>query len=539
MDIHFHPLFAALYPEIHYTFDLFFNRLRHSQPEIVIDCPHRIDPGKTIPLLCMMKHANRFPVSLHSIKVHMRDENETTEEMLVWNTSVKITNYLWYRVFHLEPKRGYSGTLFITTELLIERDNRLFRILNHNYRGLRKSPLRVYVAREPLPAFENWYYGESHCHSFHSDDQVEFGAPVQATVEMAEAVGLGWMAVTDHSYDLDDIYENTLWHDDKLLKWKRLKKEIEKANATSTCFVLLGEEISCGNARKKNIHLLAYGIQNFIPGSGDGAERWFRTKPELSLKEVLKKVKTDGGVAYASHPEERFTIGERFMLRRGHWEETSYNLPDYSGLQFWNGKRDKAFREGYKRWIKMLLQGRRLFFMGGDDSHGDFNVFRQIRIPLLRMINSPHKVFGKVRTCVYSQGGLSEKSILRALQNGNSTVTSGPFLSLSAVNEKSERALIGEHISGKRIEIGIQAKSTDEFGDIERISLFEGNLTERSEKKREFHSGSDFHNPKEIDIKEVSSKVEDPVYLRLEAVSRKGSDFFYAYTNPLWLLPVS
>ena len=538
MDIPWFPWYIALYPEIHYTFGLFFSRLRHSQPEIVVDCPHRIEPGKTIPLLCLIKHANRFPVHLHSIKVQLHYDQEEREEIQLWNTSSRIQDYLWYRTFHLEPKQGYSGDIVITTELQIQKGKRPFHIFNHNYRGGGQSPLRVHIAKTSLPRLDNWYDGESHCHSFHSDDQVEFGAPVQPTVDMAEALGLKWLAVTDHSYDLDDTYGNSLQRDDMLLKWNRLKSEIEEVNTTGKCFVLLGEEVSCGNARNKNVHLLAFGIKNLIPGSGDGAERWFRTKPEYPIKEVLRRVKLDGGIAYAAHPEERFTLGERFMLRRGHWETTNYDLPDFSGLQFWNGKKDKAFQAGYERWVEMLLKGRRIFFIGGDDSHGDFNTFRQIRIPLLRMINSPHKVFGKVRTSLYCEGKLDEKGILAALREGHIVVTSGPFVTCWAKNETGQRVTIGDTISGKTITLDIVAKSTEEFGDIECITLIEGHVHERRERRQRLTPGLTIHERKEIVIKGISIHIKNPLYIRLEATSRGAKESYYAYTNPIWLNPI-
>ena len=539
MNIDFEPVYLALYPEIHFTFDLFFSRLGHSQPEILIDCPWRMNPGKSIPLLFIVKHANRFPILLHSISVEMLYEDGTKDRRNVWDTPVLIRNYLWHRIFSLTPKAGYSGDVLISAHIQIQKSGTVFWIMNHNYRGAVNAPLRVHLAKEPLPALKNWYYGESHYHSFFSDDQVEFGAPVSVAAQMAAAMGLNWLAITDHSYDLDDTYGATLHHDHELLKWKKLKNDVQQENShtSSGVTVILGEEISCGNARNKNIHLLAYGIGNFIPGSGDGAEHWFRTQPDLPLKEVLRKVKEDGGVAYAAHPEERFTLGERFMLRRGHWEKEDYELEQYTGLQFWNGKRDNAFYEGYKKWVEMLLKGRRLYILGGDDSHGDFNLFRQMRIPLIKLTESPYKVFGRVRTCIFCEDEFNEKTLLTSLQNGHTMVTSGPFISLSVHTEQGEIGVCGQEISGSRVRVEIAGRSSEEFGGIDHILLYTGNVREQKEKKREFHYTSDFHNPKNFEIKDISIPITDPMYLRLEATSHKARKTYYAYTNPIWLKP--
>jgi hypothetical protein len=537
MDISFHPYCIALYPEIHYTFDLFFSRLRHNQPEMFIDCPHRIDPGKPLPVLCLIKHADRFPISLDSIGVSVEYEDGRQDEQLLWSTPTLIHGYLWYTLFDLNLREGYSGDIHLSATIQFERGHRRYRITNHNYRGTTKAAMKVHIAREPLPTSEHWYYGESHCHSFHSDDQIEFGAPVSATAAMANAMGLRWLAITDHSYDVDDVYGRIFQSDATLSKWMNLNREIELENRRNDVTVLLGEEISCGNARHKNVHVLAYGIQHFIPGCGDGAERWFRTGPDFSLTEVLSRIQDDGGIAYAAHPEERFSLAERLMLRRGHWEQADYELPHYCGLQFWNGKRDRAFHRGYDRWIELLLEGKHIYFIGGDDAHGDFHTFRQIRIPLLKMIDSPHKVFGKVRTGLLCTEGPDQQSVLRALANGNIIVTSGPFITGTAHNETGERVSIGQTISGNTIHFGIEAQSTEEFGSVEQIILCQGNLKEKTENKRVYHLGTDFHHPTHIRMTEIPINVDCPVYLRLEAVSRNNGDMYYAYTNPIWIQP--
>lgn len=537
MDISFHPIFVALYPEIHYTFDLFFSRLGHGQPEILVDCPHRIDPGQSLPVLCLIKHANRYPISLHSIHVSITYGDHDVEEHRVWSTPTAIKEYLWYNTFHLYPRKEYSGDVRLSARIEFEREGRSCTIINHNYRGSLNHALRVHIASEHLPTEEGWYSGEAHTHSFYSDDQIEFGAPVPALSVMARAMGLRWVAVTDHSYDLDDTFGHIFRPDTSLSKWAGLKTDIEQENHDGDMTLILGEEVSCGNSRSKNIHVLAYGMKDYIPGSGDGAERWFRTRPEHSLRTVLRQIRDDGGIAFAAHPEERFTPGERFILRRGHWEDADYELSHYSGLQFWNGRRDVAFQRGYKRWIEMLLRGRHIYCLGGNDAHGDFNVFRQIRIPLMKMIDSPFKIFGKVRTCLFCEGPPDQASVLGALRNGRIIVTSGPFVTGRVENEAGEVAQIGQTISGNKIQVRITARSTDECGGLEQIILCQGNLKKKTEEKRKFVYGTDFSDQKTIDMNGIPLHVESPMYLRIEAVSHTDGEYYHAYTNPIWIEP--
>ena len=185
----------------------------------------------------------------------------------------------------------------------------------------------------------------------------------------------------------------------------------------------------------------------------------------------------------------------------------------------------------------MLLRGRRIFFIGGDDAHGDFNLFRQIRLPLVRMIDSSCKVFGKVRTCLYCREGPDEASLLQALRQGQIVVTSGPFVTGIVENEAGQTALIGQTISGKKMKVRITARSTEEFGNLKQVILYRGHLKEKKEERREFILGTDFSDPKEVELTDTFKTDEHPAYLRLEAVSQKEGVSLYAYTNPIWIEP--
>jgi len=58
-------------------------------------------------------------------------------------------------------------------------------------------------------------------------------------------MGLHFIAVTDHSYDLEDLYQNHREKDTRLSKWKDLQKSIDRMNQKSVDFTLIrGEEAS-------------------------------------------------------------------------------------------------------------------------------------------------------------------------------------------------------------------------------------------------------------------------------------------------------
>jgi hypothetical protein len=108
----------------------------------------------------------------------------------------------------------------------------------------------------------------------------------------------------------------------------------------------------------------------------------------------------------------------------------------------------------------------------------------------------------------------------------------------SVTNENGERASIGQEISGKRFMAHCMAQSNDEFGPIEKIILYTGDLRRRSEMARIFSAGPDFPQAKATHIQNIPVDATSPFYLRWEAASQKDRKSYYAYTNPIWLHPI-
>jgi len=402
-------------------------------------------------------------------------------------------------------------------------------VRNDNYRTASHAPLTVEVASESLPGAEGWYYGEAHAHTRYTSDQVEFGAPVSATVELARAMGLSWFAATDHSYDLDDCPDDFLRNDPDHPLWCALKRDIEQAHREHPDFVLLaGAEVSCGNAKGRNVHLLAYGLSDLIVGKGDSAEQWFRTRPDRSVSEVLEEVRRQGGVAYAAHPSEPTPLFQRVLVRRGNWYREDLLQEGLSGLQFWNGKRDAGLERGRKAWIDLLLEGERVFALGGDDAHGNFNRFRQIGVPFIKIRESDQQRFGAVRTALFLPEGLSEKAVLEALRAGRSVVTDGPFVAFGLEGKGGEQVCIGGAIAGGKLWLDVEAKTTGEFGDFREIVLYRGDIARGREKIFQRWT------VKGRRCLSVQTKGEGtgPCYLRAEGRTERGH---WCLPNPIWI----
>jgi hypothetical protein len=107
--------------------------------------------------------------------------------------------------------------------------------------------LQVHLAAHPLPmgraasaaipaaggiagsAARTWFYGDTHYHSAHTNDVWEFGNPVADARRAGMAIGLDWLAITDHSCDLDEPDLD----DGGLTRWQRLKQDLDRPTFAS------------------------------------------------------------------------------------------------------------------------------------------------------------------------------------------------------------------------------------------------------------------------------------------------------------------
>jgi hypothetical protein len=448
---------------------------------------------------------------------------------------------------------------------------------NDNYTGTNHAPLKVYISEEPFPKTSSWYFGEFHCHTSYTSDQVEFGAPLEATAQLAHAMGLSFFCATDHSYDLDDEPTNYLKNDPQLTKWKARQMEIAHFNASHSNFVIVpGEEVSAGNHKNRNVHFLILNHPEFLPGAGDSAEKWLRTQPDLSISEILSRInsrslaekcrlpskssfdfaqdeakflhgersrtmslpnsglfgQTSSAVAFAAHPSTRPPFLEWLLLRRGKWQLNDCTDPRLHGLQIWNGS-DNGLHEGKQLWIKLLLEGKRIFISGGSDAHGNFNRFRQIGFPFFTMREHHEHLFGQVRTGVLLENGPSFDAILEAFKHGRVIVTNGPFLDMWVKNENDEIARLGDTISGNEFRLVINCLSSTEFGHLKELRIYQGDLINHQEALLKLQTR--FSSPFRLYEEMTLNKGPNPIYLRAELISERDGERLLCLTNPIWI----
>lgn len=534
----FLPFF--LYAETHYRFKYFFSLYKKSEPEIIADGPYRLDPDKPYPVLLLIKDAHLYPVTIMNVKVTIihtaRKEFTYTYE---FSPLLTITSRYWYKIFDIHfsgVNASLYGPLQADVEITVQQKGKISVVKNNNHRFTKKVPLSFYRSRTHLPAIPGWVYGDAHTHSTYTEDQVEFGSPISAAPHLCKAMGLSFFGVTDHSYDLDDTVDNYLLNDPALPKWKAFHQEVDSVNSREKDFsVLRGEEVSCTNADHNNVHFLLFGNRRFFHGSGDGGEKWFRTKSEYTVKEILAQ-KEKHVVAFAAHPTDEVPFLQHLLLRRDEWTINDMTENELSGIQILNGEQSDAFYRGLDIWKWMLNRGERKFLLSGNDAHGNFNRFVQISIPMLSFREKDSQLFGKMKTAVIAPS-LDEDSIIQSLGQGRTIITNGPLVVIEIETDAPDIGKIGETVVGKNFVIKLHGKTTDEFGQFQSIKLFHGIIGKGERKLFEIKH---FDDPYSIHRISEWHRVEYFSYIRAEAqthhaqgVDREG----FCYTNPIWIQP--
>jgi len=483
--------------------------------------------------MVLAKDSDRYPLLLRQVKVSILRENSVVETHVLLKEPLVLKSKWWWKVWNIRRPQS-CGWVECNVAMHIEREGTSTVYYNDNYRTSSHKPLKVYVADEELPRFQGLYFGDPHTHSTYTEDQVEFGSPLEGSVPLAKAMGLSFFGATDHSYDLDDREDDYLVNDPSLPKWKHFKEEVGKLNSRFKNFVILpGEEISCRNSRNQNVHLILLGNPHFFPGSGDSAERWFRTNGEHNVGEILRH-KEHTAVAVAAHPFDNVPFLQRLLLGRGTWQQRDLEGMGLNAIQFANGNRSDGFEAGYKEWIRLLLCGKKLFALAGNDSHGNFSRFRQIGIPFVKISERDSQLFGKMRTGVFVSR-ISMKSMLESLRVGACVLTDGPVANLRKSGDRSHTSL-GKTFKGTRFTFGLSSLSTKEFGRLESVRVLLGEIGSNAEVEIFKKVVNDAHYESSFSV-----GVKGPSYIRVEIASSSdnASDgrSHFCYTNPVWLTP--
>jgi len=499
--------------ETHFKFFKFQPSILYKkEPTIIFDCPARITPTK-----------NEIPVFLF-IKEYLNEKfgfGAQKVEIQIVSKGKIIGNYFFENIeeYKTYEKYGLTAYRFPVEKPKLENEKifvypKIGNIAVDNINSSSKMPFSVFLANEGYPNYENFpaKYYDLHCHSNHTNDHIEFGAPVVCISDVAEHCGLDGVAITDHSYDLSCKPENFLEKDENLMHWN----DLCRGDCPQSPAVLLGEEISVRRNNGGAVHLGAIGLKSFVAGTADGARSGYKRKNEPTINEAVKSVLDDGGIVFAAHPGEIPNFIHRLFLRRDYWRFSDFkNLP-VTAFQAVNGNFDKNWRTARKLWIKLLLSGKKNPLIAGNDSHGDFNRYRAMNIPFVSIEENFERHFGKARTGIYlreKREERREKNIIEAIKNGQTFITTGPYLSIKDAK--------------------IVVKSSNEFGKIKRIWVFFGNYKNKKEECAVVNFADEKYNYSQ----EISPKLlETCDYFRAECECENEKGVFcFAATSAVYI----
>ncbi len=535
LSILFAPLLIG-YAEIHFRIPGMPSRLFKKEPEIIFDLPHRAQNDTAIPLFLFIKDAHLFPVELLELEVTIFLQNHKNS-LKKWRINLDqiVQEKFFSKVLMMPPDHFTLGEHTLVATLTYRIGAKTYQLQQDNYSRIPHHPFSIYIADEALPSLPGLHWGDLHIHSNYTDDAVEFGAPIRETALCARALGLEFIAITDHSFDLDNDPDDYFKKDPRLRKWQHFQQEIEQLNnELHDVTILPGEEVSTGNSRGQNVHCLLIGNRQFYPGSGDSGDKIINHRPTMMLPELIKNVrqKDKSALILAAHPFDDPPFLTKIILNRGRWYSKDLQ---HKALDFWqilNGRIDKYFQNGLAAWKKSLLVGSKTGIVSGTDAHGNFNCFRQIKTPFFKMIYHREQLLGQTRTGVFSEKPLTHADLMDVLQKKRVIVSTGPAASLTAL-QTDQINNIGDTIRGNTdFQLKIMAASTKEFGYLQKIKLITGDFHSGKEIVRIINPGNQSYL---FDDTFLFEKGLNSGYVRLKVQTANNPHQNFCLTNPIWI----
>lgn len=227
-----------------------------------------------------------------------------------------------------------------------------------------RFPQRLPLSAAPRPDARNetgWYKGELHCHTHHSDGDSD----VATVIMRAEALGLDFLAITDH---------NSLSH------------QVALASAESRLMLIPGMEVT------------TYKGHWNIWGAGPWID--FRVLSQDDMQTAVNAALDAGYFISCNHP-------------RPYGPEWVY--PDISGfhcIEVWNGPWPLMNEVALAYWEAKISTGAKVVAVGGSDCHFHHR--------------EHHAKLANPTTVIFCPGDPSPAALLDALRAGHAYVTESP-----------------------------------------------------------------------------------------------------------------
>jgi hypothetical protein len=515
------------YASTFYKFRYFYSFLKQKHPQVVTDVPHRINKRDLLPVLIIFKNGDHYPCNFISLEIFIDKEPIFLKEI-----NQQIDKDYQDFIEQIDISSFESGFHQIDVKISYQLKNRIYHFYNDNYKNTSRQAFKSYFAEDDLPKLNGFISGDMHNHSNFTNDQIEFGASLQSTAIMADALGLNIFAATDHSYDLDDYEDNFLKNDPELKKWNAYWDCLTEFNQNNKIKIIPGEEVSVKNNDNKNVHLLVFNSKKIFVGSGDSGEKWFRYYSEHTINDVINQLPLEA-IAFAAHPADSIPAIQKLFLNRGEWTVEDASNRQICGLQIFNGHGKSHIPVAINYWVSLLLKGYKSFALAGNDAHGNFACNKSISIPFLKIRETETQLFGQWRTDLFlNEVKISISEVIKVLKKGHYTLSNGPAINFQVIGEDDHLYSMGESLKNARQAV-INFKSNHEFGVIKKIKIHRGIINEPPEQLiflKEFSSPT-FSGLLNFNIEKQSQNF----YLRAELESDGPKGIHFAFSNPIWI----
>ncbi|EFE43309.1 PHP domain protein [Trichophyton verrucosum HKI 0517] len=307
-----------------------------------------------------------------------------------------------------------------------------------------------------------WYRGDFHIHTIYSDGK----QTPQRVAELAQQANLSFFFSTDHNTQSSGL----IW------------------GAVAPPSLLVGRGIE---VTTRGGHWNALGLN-----WNEWVEFRYKGDDSTAISQAVRQVQRQGGLAVANHPFANDCLACDWSF--------SFDIMD--GLEVWNGIWNDFDRKAVDKWHSMLVQGSRVFAIGGSDYH-----------------SSPSAV-GTPTTVVRSES-LSTAQIVDSLRHNRAYIVRDPGIDIQfTLSHQGETIHIGDKVnSGKENKIHGPISAVLEVKGLpaNAVALF---ISDKGVLRRQTISQADHVLHARVDSKHS--------FIRVEVQDPTGS--MLAMTNPIW-----
>ncbi len=508
----------------------YLKNLKEPYPMIFADAPVRAEPDRPVPVACIIKNLENESISLNRIKITVLKKREPVYTARPIEKEITIRSKYWHKVYYVSIPSGVHGEVEIDVTFEVGLRNMTKMFHNDSLRGTKHKPVKVYIGKEPLPAYKEFCFGDLYNREYFARYEDHDSAPLRVKADFEYAKGNLFMAASDNSFDTSGFDgESDNLTDEQ--KWQKFRRNIESWNEKGEFIILPGELISCRNITGKNINLVILNNKNLVGKCANGKYGMVPSQTDAALKEFLNNTGARS-ISIASEAAKKASIFESLIRKKGVW-----NLQDLTdqGLTAVHVGIDKDYEltsSEKLKWVFQLLNGGRKAIISGSNYYDYSQRKQRFGFPVFSK-KEDGAVYNNARIGIICSRPYTTDKIINSIKKGRVVVTNGPLLDFYIQNELGEKAILGGEIDGKGFTLNYRFVSSPEFGPVKKLCLYSGDLKVQKEEliynihfqknNYDLYGAIDFEAPGNIS------------YIRGELFSEAENSTKFCLTNPIWI----